>query len=457
MKKLVACALACTLGVTSFASSQVPVTMRQNWPWDGKMIIDVTMPTGTNDLALTAKFYHGGAYVETDIETAGGVSGEFFCCEGGTHRIVWDPAAAGYTNRIEGLEVSATAIPPEDRTWLVVNPANGSFEYFAEDAAPVDGKGWPWQADTYKCEKMVFRRIPAGKYTVGYTTDEVNFLKNTISPGYNGSFMAAREVEITSDYYISIYQMTRGHYYHVLDPASTETGKTPFQYNGGPGKVDHAAGATCFLRGSNAVDNISWPTTKFRVKEGTCVDMFRKRWNNRFKFDLPTVAQWQIAARPDSQWLWYDTPNYGGGKVGDSFETLSNVVETICQAWFVLRRNTNQWGAPDVVGMYQPNSFGVYDLVASRPDVTLNQYRVVDMTSTAAETDPVGSDTNPASRIMLGHFAYGGKLAQWGMAVWHNRPTDSNTTEASGNLNEMRCTRLVIHLRPPRSFGGKWE
>lgn len=88
MKKLVACALACTLGVTSFASSQVPVTMRQNWPWDGKMIIDVTMPAGTNDLALTAKFYHGGAYVETDLETSGGVSGEFFCCEGGTHRIV---------------------------------------------------------------------------------------------------------------------------------------------------------------------------------------------------------------------------------------------------------------------------------------------------------------------------------------------------------------------------------
>ena len=456
MKKLVASALACTFGVTSFATSPVPVSVRQNWPWDGKMIIDVTMPAGTNDLELAAKFYHGGVCVEADIVAAGGVSGDLFCCEGGTHRVVWDPAAAGFTNRIEGLDISATAVPPEDRTWLVVDPVKGTYEYFAKDAAPVDEKGRPWQADTYKCEKMVFRRIPAGKYTVGYTAEEVNFLKNTISPGYNGSFMAAREVEITSDYYISIYQMTRGHYFHVLDPASTQPGKSPLLFNGALGSVDHAAGATCFLRGSNAVDNISWPTTKFRVKEGTCVDMFRKRWNNRLMFDLPTVAQWQVAARPDPQWLWYDTPQYGGGKVGDSFETLSNVVETISQAYFVLRRGTNLWGAPDVVGTYLPNSFGVYDLIASRPDVTLNQYRVADMTSTAPETDPVGTDANPEQRIMLGHFPAGGKLAQWGMAVWHNRPTDSSLTVQS-DLNEMRCTRLVIHLKPPRSFGGKWE
>ena len=66
---------ACLLGALSAgAASDFSFTVRQNWPWDTRVLIDVTMPECTNDVELTASFVNGGVVspIYMPVRSAGG-------------------------------------------------------------------------------------------------------------------------------------------------------------------------------------------------------------------------------------------------------------------------------------------------------------------------------------------------------------------------------------------------
>ena len=312
-------------------SASLPCSVRQNWPWDAKVLIDVTMPAGTNDLQVMASFNNRGVRHLVELTSANGLSLSPYCLTGGAYRLAWNPAAAGYTGAITDLDISTATATADERAWLVIDVATGAHEYVSLGDEPKDADGKPWQDDQYKTSKMVFRRIPAGTFTRGYTTAEKNYIKS-LELGGNSRMLTAAETTLTSDFYITIYQVTKGQIAQVVNPSSSwKTSRTP-----DAGSVC-AAGHVCFQRGSNSVEGINWPLTKFAVTPTSIIGRFRARCGNKFWIDLPTCAQWQRAARPDTQWLFYDTSSYPGGMAGgtvnDTLDTFTNIVARISDGY----------------------------------------------------------------------------------------------------------------------------
>ena len=130
-------------------SASLPCTVRQNWPWDAKVFIDMTMPAGTNDLLVMASFNNNGAHHEIELTTGNGLSSSPYCLTGGTYRLTWDPAAGGYTGAITDLNISTAAVTADERAWIVIDLETGAHEYVALGDEPKDANGKPWQDAQY--------------------------------------------------------------------------------------------------------------------------------------------------------------------------------------------------------------------------------------------------------------------------------------------------------------------
>lgn len=441
----------CMLAALFSRAAEIPVTVRQNWPWDQRVIIDLTMPSGTNDVELTASYRSDSGYHEVGLAVGNGLSRSTFCMTGGVYRFVWDPVKAGITGKMKELDISAVTYTATERAWLVVDVVTGESEYVALGDEPLDENGKPWQDNIYKKSKMVFRRIPAGTFIRGYTEAEKAYIRS-LEENSIGRMLTAAETTLTSDYYITIYQVTRAQISRVKDAASTENNVNP------DSGANFAAGHVCFQRGSNNVEGVNWPLTKFAVTTNSVVGLFRERCKNRFMIDLPTCAQWQRAARPDSKWLWYDTSSYPGGMTGgtvnDSFSTLTNIVAHISQAH--KRKYVDKSGLynpPSVPGTYLPNSFGMYDLIGSRIELLLDLWNVASEDAPdSAGIDPVGMVLESYNgRMVCNSYNNVGTLSHWALAFATTLQSDFPR-----NPSVEACYRYVIHLNPPQSFGGKW-
>ena len=444
---------ACLLGALSAgAASDFSFTVRQNWPWDTRILIDVAMPEGTNDVELTASFVNGGVRHEIALDCGTGLSMSPFSLTGGVHRLVWDPAACGYAGAISALDISAKACSADEHAWIVIDLDTGAAQYVALGDEQKDATGRPWQDLEYKTSKMVFRRIPAGTFTRGYTADEKSYVYG-LDGGSDNTVLTAAETTLTSDYYISIYETTKAQVCRIVD------GNSSYLSNPMPDAgVVCASGFVCFQRGSNSVEGINWPFTKFAVTPTSIVGRFRSLCGNRFMIDLPTCAQWQKAARPDSKWLWYDTSSYpgglAGGTVNDSYDALTNIVAHISDGY---RRAFGgvayEYSPPDVAGMYLPNPYGLYDLVGSRLELVLDMWNGNAAAAASAGIDPVGmAQQNYNYRMMCNSYSQKKTLTQWLMAS----ASAQNVSDAAHKSGNEFCYRYVIHLNPPQSFGGKW-
>jgi formylglycine-generating enzyme required for sulfatase activity len=400
----------------------------QRWPWDTKVDIDFTLSGGEKcDVAVTASFTTNGVAGAVDLERAG-AEGDFWELEPGVHHLVWDPAAAGF-DVAEIKDFAVTVTPIENaaaaRRWLVLSLRDGTWEYRAEEP---DG-GW---GDEYKTAKMVFRRIPAGPFTSGLSSEEAAYL-DAADATSNQYYLEKKTRTITHDYYIAIYKTTAGQHARVLNASATSTDKTPHINS----NVYYP-----YLRGSNNVDNINWPTTRFAVKKGSIIDKFRSRFGNRFWIDLPTSAQWEKAARAGTDTFWYN-----GGTVGTPYSECTNLVNAI--AYSCINPEVAQYSKV-AVGSYLANQYGLCDVVGMRPEYMLDGYSSAEPPSSEI-IDPIGA-YNPTRRVIRGQhnqFNHGIRyhtIAQYSLENIDN--TAANTYEAF---------RFAIHLRPPQSFGGKWK
>ena len=429
MKKILAmgtlaCAC-CALGAMTAKTSWT-----QRWPWNTKVDIDFELSGGVKcDVSVTASFTTNGVAGTVDLERTG-AKGDFWELEPGMHHLEWDPAAAGLD--VAALKDFAVQVTPvEDaanaRKWLVIDLKSGAWEYAADEPA-----GGGWNQNAYKQGKMVFRRIPAGTFTAGLTAEEVAYLDGVGKAAVN-YYTPQMTMDITHDYYIAIYKTTVAQRARILNPSSSDTGMTP-----------SVTTQTFYphLRGSNNVDHIDWPVTRFAVKEGSVIDTFRARCGYRFWIDLPTSAQWEKAARAGTDTFWYN-----GGTIGTPYSECTNLVVQIGRTR--LEEGVAQYSYSNV-GSYLGNSYGLYDVVGSRVEYVLDRF--VNQNTLAAETvDPVGP-TGGTSRIIRSHHVQDGhSLRYYALAQVSTLPVDDL------RVNYQQSYRFAIHLRPPQSFGGKWK
>ena len=381
-------------GVQAMNASDINVYVEsvsgtQRWPWNGFVDIDFTIRCPG----------YPGAYAFVDLsafcETAPGVTNMLnlstltlngnslsfpWATTAGTYRVTWNAAAdepslnitnARYrvkANMARYMVLSATA----DRKKINIS--------YLDEPDYKDGET-VWK-DEYKTTKMALRLIHPHSNVVGAaSTGEYGYGTENAT---NGEWKVQRTVTVTRPYYIGIYEVTREQMYSL----GMETSRAYDEGDARPRKRSYNQ-----LRGSFA-DGINWPKTGSAVSESSIIGTLRSKSGND-GFDLPTDAEWEIAARAG-----YDTPVNTGETYPTDVSANRQKLYPIAQ---VTGGNTTT-GVQElqVVGLKNPNRWGLYDCHGNVYEFVLD-VAVYD-SSSAAEIDPVGA----SSETEAFHFRRGG-------------------------------------------------
>lgn len=253
--------------------------------------------------------------------------------------IYWQPDVAwpGQVIKDNKLRVVvkawATNAPPN---YMVVDLATKKhFFYTSADALPFEGGVTNRQLKT---DYLVMRKIPAAevRWRMGAALSETEAASNP-----------RHYVTLSSDYYMSVFEFTRGQYKATVGampadiPYTGEAAYLPIV------QLDYA-----LVRGqySGALD---YPTTKTsggkltNIRAATGLD----------GLDLPTDAQWEYACRAGK-----GTAYYCDGTDQESVEKIANFGKT---------GSSNQ---SQEVGLREPNAWGLYDMSGNVLELCLDRY-----------------------------------------------------------------------------------
>ena len=210
--------------------------------------------------------------------------------------------------------------------------------------------------DVYRTRKMVFKRIPAGIFMMGAPKGETG--------RYEGEYL--HEVELKNDFYMAVFQCTQRQYQLV-------TGYNPIKQKSDVGGVpaEHVGDTL-------PVGNVSWHMARGGTWPGGEPDrtsfMGRLRYSTRewmdastrekWRFDLPTEAQWEYACRAG-----VDTAFNNGTNCQVAYETLYEQELNADQEDSNLERIANyryntflKGKSLQEVGLKHPNRWGLYDM-----------------------------------------------------------------------------------------------
>jgi formylglycine-generating enzyme required for sulfatase activity len=261
-----------------------------------------------------------------------------------------------YSSSAGGFRVSFSS------THLVVDLASGDVLHLSRVPADL-----LTNAD-YKTTKMVFRRIPAGTFTMGSPTDEL---------GRFADSEFQHQVTLTKDFYIGVFEVTQAQYKAVM------SGADPSAYKGDHRPVEMVSWNT--VRGGD------WPNGD--PGTDTFMDKLRTLTGDALPFDLPTEAQWEYACRAGTSRAYNDYTQNGG--TGSDCLTTGEGQDTNLDplAWY--RYNAAwQFLEHQEVGTKQANTWGLYDMHGNVYEWCLDWY-VADL-GVDLVVDPVGGDTGSA-------------------------------------------------------------
>lgn len=227
-----------------------------------------------------------------------------------------------------------------EKAYCVIDVSGGkdaaSYPVTYLDTEPVNGWG-----DEYKTTKILLRRCEAGKF----------MMQNN------------KEVTLTKPFYMGVFTVTQKQYEQVMG-----TNPTPAARQGDLRPVEISWNV---IRGNSSIYN--WPTVK-TVDSTTFVGKVQAKTG--LKFDLPTEAHWEYAARAGT------SSSYGNGGGGD----------------FDQRRTAWNGGGTVNVGLFMPNLWGTYDVAGNVAEWCLDDGAEL---SADAAVDPLGS-VSGTSRVVRG-------------------------------------------------------
>lgn len=208
-----------------------------------------------------------------------------------------------------------------------------------------------------------------------------------------------RRLRLTRDFYISIYEITGGHYKTLVGTTSGQA-QQAIHYGGVvdeypvSGYNSHGAIRWDYAGGSA----YSWPVGGHEGDSGadTTLNKIRKRF--LFAFDLPTEAEWEFACRAGS-----DRQYYYSDKLPEVNPTQADFNKW---CW----NSNNSSSGPHPVGLQAPNDWGLYDMLGNISEICLDYFDSTDgwidrmyvvggSDTSDPHTDPVGV-ARPADPII---------------------------------------------------------
>jgi formylglycine-generating enzyme required for sulfatase activity len=201
-------------------------------------------------------------------------------------------------------------------------------------------------------EDMVF--VAAGTFTMGCATtgDGVVWTTNECQRDSR----RPHEVTLTQDFYMGKYEVTQAQWKEVMgednNPSDDKTSDSLPVTNIGYNDVQ------AFIAKLNEQNSLSG-----------------------WKWDLPTEAQWEYAARGGNA-----PKNCAGGCLFSGSSTIGEV------AWYGTSSGNSE-GKLHPVGRLQPNELGLYDMSGNVSEMIKDFWGTY---STGAQTDPTGADSHPS-------------------------------------------------------------
>lgn len=309
--------------------------------------------------------------------------------------ITWRPDLSWPGHKLDGSSVQARAVvtayatdnPPD---YMVVDlTASGgpdTEEYYpGADFLPksdYDQVGAITNNPAYKTTKIVLRKIMAKniKWTMGSYADgkePSRSVGTTTSGTFNTGGVdseAAHQVELTNNYYIAVFETTQEQWALVVTNSwpSFYTNATDRAYR----PVEKVSYANIRARSATATGNSIPDTTHFWPNDPH-PDSFLGILDNvtGLKFDLPSEAQWEFACRAGN-----GNGNWGNGEPIDHTGTGSVEDGNLAH----IGRYNKNYGTSDkdhvpaseggtaIVGSYQPNSWGIYDMHGNVYEICLD-------------------------------------------------------------------------------------
>ena len=364
-----------TVAIT--ANPPDPTNRFYRWVGDTATVAEVTNASttvtipGTN-IALTAMYRDtrfrltvnyasgSGSYTNGQVVTIGASTApptawhEFDSWSGDTSGVA-NVGSAPTTVTMGAADKTLTAVfrplPAQQNSYRVLDLVGNTVTNM--DAPPPGG----W-TDAHKTTRMVFRKIPAGAFTMGSPADET------------GRYMDETQhtVTFTHDFYIGVFEVTQKQWQQVM-------GSTPSYFTGDTLPVEQVSYVN--LRGATAEAN--WPTMT-TVGSGSFVGQIRGE-SGMASADLPTEAQWEFACRAGT------TGAYAG--------------DLDAMAWY----GANSGNATHAVGAKAANAWGLYDMHGNVYEICRDWYSG-DL-GAASQTNPPGATSSVSdTRVMRGGGYY---------------------------------------------------
>lgn len=327
-KSFLAAAIACAVMTASAATTITVDSVVQRWPWNNKVDITYTV-FGGQDLV-------GGKYQKIVFTTV--VNGVTYTIDGvkdvgasanaGTHTVTWTlPSGVKSTSCTMSAAVYAADAPSGDDYMIIdLTKTHDNITYEGLLATQGDSDA-RYNTATYKTDKLVLRKVPAGgPYPTG---DSVNY-----ATGDNAD--TAKTWTTTKDYYIGVFPVTQ-YQYQKLYGSNPSHSKTVISGN----EVTH-----------RPVECVTWADLRLATTSPTssipAVDSntgtFFQRLNyitgNQYGFDLPTEVMFEIAERAGATTYYY---------WGNDFDASY----VVCPG--------NSGKSTVAVGSRHPNAWGLYD------------------------------------------------------------------------------------------------
>lgn len=364
------------------------VKAHSQWPWGSDVEVEFTIANPATETERYLIEISGVANEGRDVLVAKTLADEPVCRKG-THRITWR-FAKDYPNYRAAdliLKVKATPYAASTGAYLVFDLSAGStaksYPHWYTTVAPQVEKN---VEQTCKTTEMWFRRVPGGTCVQGGGDGGNNALPE-------------RPVTIKNDYYVAIFETTKQQWYQVLadwsgawtDEASRSARPVENITDIGNKRANGA------IRGNWNTSDAQAASSGRPCDGNSFVGYLRSR-TGFTEIDLPTEAQWEHACRAGTTGERHsDLPISQLARMGaaDSDKTVGPDL-----------------GGPAIVGSYEPNPWGLYDMYGNVLELCLDRWSAspTGVARDKAETDPLGPvdvDNNNYRVCRGGYYAAG--------------------------------------------------
>jgi len=382
----VVCA-AVLVGVTHAADPQVS-GVSMSWSGDNREAT-ITYQLANSPAIVTLEIVDGNGQSIDGALVGGSVNGDVYkkITVDGSHAITWHPSTGNLALPTSGVAARISAFPmsnPPD--YMVVSSAVAGPDrvmyYPSVDYLP----GGLHSNRQYKASKLVMRKIVAKGVTwmMGSGDGEKAKLSGWTRPANE----VQHEVTLDHDYYMAVFEMTHGQYQCFTKGYQPPVEGSNFNVNW----IERPVEQTYYrsLRGAT-----QWPEAP---ASGSHLDMIRSLTG--LDLDLPSEAEWEYACRAghgDGYWGngaaykvaygWYKEYNVNRDNIYNGSELwYYAVMPGRCATTGGLLAEGDNFYGPDrpnqdpsagtaIVGSYEPNSWGLYDMHGNVTELTLDYYK----------------------------------------------------------------------------------